>query len=85
VLSGNVFSVWRSEKVSRARQAALESQIAPLQQQRQSLAAFFDQPETVERRQRAAYLNALIPAKSFSMDQISMDLEKILPEGVARR
>ena len=65
VLSINAFSVWRSEKVSRTRQAALESQIAALQQQRQSLAAFFDQPETVKRRQRAAYLNALIQQRAL--------------------
>src|SRR5712671_6119247 len=81
VLSGNAFSVWRSEKVSRARQATIESQIAALQQQRQSLAAFFDQPETVKRRQRAAYLNALIEQRAFPWIKIFMDLERILPEG----
>jgi type IV pilus assembly protein PilN len=81
-LAGNAFSVWRSEKVSRARLTALESQIAALQQQRQSLAAFFDQPETVKRRQRAAYLNALIQQRAFPWIKIFMDLEKILPEGV---
>jgi type IV pilus assembly protein PilN len=81
-LSWNAYSVWRSEKVSRARQAALETQIAVLQQQRQSLQAFFDQPETVKRRQRAAYLNALIQQRAFPWIKIFMDLEKILPEGV---
>ena len=82
MLSWNAFSVWRSEKVSRARQSALESQIVELQQQRQSLAAFFDQPETVKRRQRAAYLNALIQQRAFPWIKIFMDLETILPEGV---
>ena len=82
MLSWSAFSVWRAEKVSRARQEALESQIAALQQQRQGLAAFFDQPETVKRRQRAAYLNALIQQRAFPWIKIFMDLESILPEGV---
>jgi Tfp pilus assembly protein PilN len=82
LLSWNVLSVWRSDKVSRTRQAVLESQISALQQQHQQLAAFFDQPETVKRRQRAAYLNALIQQRAFPWIKIFMDLEKILPEGV---
>src|SRR5712692_9246527 len=82
LLSWNAYRVWRADKVSRTRQAALESQIASLQQQRQGLAAFFDQPETVKRRQRAAYLNALIQQRAFPWIKIFMDLESILPEGV---
>ena len=82
LLSWNAFSVWRADKVFRTRQAALENQIATLQQQRQNLAAFFDQPETVKRRQRAAYLNALIQQRAFPWIKIFMDLERILPEGV---
>src|SRR6202790_2144553 len=82
LLSWNTFSVWRADKVFRTRQATLESQIAALQQQRQNLAAFFDQPETVKRRQRAAYLNALIQQRAFPWIKIFMDLEQILPEGV---
>src|ERR1700674_36657 len=82
LLSWNAFSVWRADKVFRTRQAALENQIATLQQQRQNLAAFFDQPETVKRRQRAAYLNALIQQRAFPWIKIFMDLERILPGGV---
>jgi type IV pilus assembly protein PilN len=82
LLSWHAFSVWRADRVFRARQAALESQIASLQQQRQALASFFDQPETVKRRQRAAYLNALIQQRAFPWIKIFMDLEHILPEGV---
>jgi type IV pilus assembly protein PilN len=82
LLSANAFSVWRANRVARSREAALQSQIAALQQQRQSLQAFFDQPETVKRRQRAAYLNALIQQRAFPWIKIFMDLEKILPEGV---
>jgi type IV pilus assembly protein PilN len=82
LLSWHAYSVWRGDKVFRARQGALESQIALLQQQRQTLASFFDQPETVRRRQRAAYLNALIQQRAFPWIKIFMDLERILPEGV---
>jgi len=82
LLSWHAYSVWRSDKVFRARQSAIESQIAALQQQRQALASFFDQPETVKRRQRAAYLNALIQQRAFPWIKIFMDLESILPEGV---
>jgi type IV pilus assembly protein PilN len=82
VLSYRTYSVWRSDKVLRARQEALELQITKLQQQRQGLSAFFENPETVQRRQRAAYLNSLIQQRAFPWIKIFMDLERILPEGV---
>jgi len=82
LLSWNAFSVWRADRVFRARQTALENQIALQQQRRQALASFFDQPETVRRRERAAYLNALIQQRAFPWIKIFMDLERILPEGV---
>ena len=82
LLSWHAFSVWRGDKVFRTRQSALESQIAVQQQKRQALASFFEQPETVRRRDRAAYLNALIQQRAFPWIKIFMDLERILPEGV---
>jgi type IV pilus assembly protein PilN len=82
VLSYRTYSVWRSDKALRARQDGLELQIAKLQQQRQGLSAFFENPETVQRRQRAAYLNSLIQQRAFPWIKIFMDLERILPEGV---
>jgi type IV pilus assembly protein PilN len=82
LLSWRAYSVWSGDKVFRTRQAAVEDQIALLQQQRQTLASFFDQPETVKRRQRAAYLNALIQQRAFPWIKIFMDLERLLPEGV---
>jgi type IV pilus assembly protein PilN len=82
VLSYRTFSVWQSDRVLRARQDSLELQIARLQQQRQGLSAFFENPETVQRRQRAAYLNSLIQQRAFPWIKIFMDLERILPEGV---
>ena len=82
VLSYRTFSVWRSDKVLSARQDALELQIARLQKQRQDLSGFFENPQTVQRRQRAAYLNSLIQQRAFPWIKIFMDLERILPEGV---
>jgi Tfp pilus assembly protein PilN len=81
-LSYRTYSIWRSDKVLRARQDALELQIGKLQQQRQSLSSFFENADTVQRRQRAAYLNSLIQQRAFPWIKIFMDLERILPEGV---
>ncbi len=82
VLSYRTYSVWKSDKALRARQDGLELQIGKLQQQRQGLSQFFENPETVQRRQRAAYLNSLIQQRAFPWIKIFMDLERILPEGV---
>ena len=82
VLSYRTYSVWQSDKALRARQDSLELQIAKLQQQRQGLSEFFENPQTVQRRQRAAYLNSLIQQRAFPWIKIFMDLERILPEGV---
>src|SRR5215467_13499582 len=81
ILSYRTFSVWRSDKQLRARQDALEVQIDNLQRQRASLSGFFENPDTMQRRQRAAYLNSLIQQRAFPWIKIFMDLEKILPEG----
>ena len=80
-LSHNAYSVWRSDKVFRTRQSAVESQIANLQLERRNLSSFFENPDTVKRRQRAAYLNSLIQQRAFPWIKIFMDLERILPAG----
>jgi type IV pilus assembly protein PilN len=82
LLSRHAYTVWSGDRVFRTRQAALQSQISALQQERQSLAQYFEQPETVKRSQRAAYLNGLIGQRAFPWIKIFMDLEHILPEGV---
>lgn len=81
-LSYRTYSAWRSDKVLRTREDALELQIGRLQQQREGLSQFFENPQTVARRQRAAYLNSLIQQRAFPWIKIFMDLERILPEGV---
>ena len=81
-LSYRTYSDWRSDKALRARQDSLELQIGKLEQQRKGLSEFFENPQTVARRQRAAYLNSLIQQRAFPWIKIFMDLERILPEGV---
>jgi Tfp pilus assembly protein PilN len=81
LLSQHTYSVWRSDKESHAQQDALESQIAALRVERENLSSFFQDGETVKRRQRAAYLNSLIQQRAFPWIKIFMDLERILPEG----
>ncbi|HVA93601.1 MAG TPA: hypothetical protein VNI36_01740 [Candidatus Dormibacteraeota bacterium] len=80
-LSLHVFSVWSSARAYSIRRNALEGQVAALVHQRQELAAFFDNPATVKRRERAAYLNSLIQQRAFPWIKIFTDLERILPEG----
>jgi type IV pilus assembly protein PilN len=82
LLSRQAYTVWSGDRIFRTRQAALQSQIATLQQERQGLAQYFEAPETVKRSQRAAYLNGLIGQRAFPWIKIFTDLEHILPEGV---
>lgn len=82
ILSYQTYSVWRSDKALRARQDDLDTRIAKLQLQRDDLSKFFENADTVQRRQRAAYLNSLIQQRAFPWIKIFMDLERILPEGV---
>ena len=82
VLSYRTYSAWKNDKDLSVRQDALEMQIASLKQQRQSLSVFFENAGTVQRRQRAAYLNSLIQQRAFPWIKIFMDLERILPVGV---
>jgi Tfp pilus assembly protein PilN len=82
LLSRQAYTVWSSDKAFRAQQDQYERQIESLQQQRRTLIAFFEQSGTVQRRQRAAYLNSLIQQRAFPWIKIFMDLERILPEGV---
>ena len=82
LLSGHAYRVWSNDRQAHARETALEKQIQVLKQQRQSLATFFEQADTVKRRQRAAYLNGLIEQRAFPWIKIFMDLERTLPQGV---
>ncbi len=82
LLSVRAYTVWRGDRATRSRQTVLENQIQTLQQQRDALAAFFNEPDTLRRRQRAALLNGLIQQRAFPWIKIFTDLERILPAGV---
>jgi Tfp pilus assembly protein PilN len=81
-LSWNTYSAWHRERDHRARMAQLSQQIDDLRRQRRQLEDFFGLPNTLQVRERAAFLNGLIEQRSFPWTKIFMDLEHILPEGV---
>src|SRR6202521_3952926 len=82
VLAWHGYSVWRSNNVSRAEQAQLQGDMDRLRAERSDLEAFFNMPDNVQRRDRAAFLNSLIAERAFPWTKIFMDLERSLPEGV---
>lgn len=82
VLSWRAYSLWHADTAFRAEQSRLERRMEELQQRRHDLELFFNRPETVRERDRAAFLNGLIQQRSFPWTKIFMDLERTLPEGV---
>lgn len=82
LLSWNVYSVRRSNTAIRAEQARTETDMQALRRRRTDLETFFNRPETVQRRELSAFLNALIAQRAFPWTQIFMDLERSLPDGV---
>jgi len=82
LLSWNVYSMRRSNTAIRLEQARVESDMQALRRRRSDLETFFNRPETIQRRDLSAFLNALIAQRAFPWTQIFMDLERNLPEGV---
>jgi Tfp pilus assembly protein PilN len=82
LLSWNVYSVRRSNTAIRLEQARTESDLQALRRRRSELEAFFNRPETIQRRDLSAFLNGLIAQRAFPWTQIFMDLERSLPDGV---
>lgn len=82
LLSWNVYSVRRANTAIRLEQARMESDMQTLRRQRTELEAFFNRPETIQRRDLSAFLNGLIAQRAFPWTQIFMDLERNLPDGV---
>ena len=82
LLSWNVYSVRRSNTAIRLEQARMESDMQALRRRRADLEAFFNRPETIQRRDLSAFLNGLIAQRAFPWTQIFMDLERNLPDGV---
>lgn len=82
LLSWNVYSMRRSNTTIRLEQARMESDMQALRRRRSDLEAFFNRPETIQRRDLSAFLNGLIAQRAFPWTQIFMDLERNLPDGV---
>src|SRR5579872_1062599 len=82
LLSWNVYSMRRSNTTIRLEQARMESDMQALRRRRSDLEAFFNRPETIQRRDLSTFLNGLIAQRAFPWTQIFMDLERNLPDGV---
>jgi hypothetical protein len=82
LLSWHAFSVRRSNNASKAEQEQLQTDMARLRAERAGLETFFNQPENVQRRDRAAFLNGLIARRAFPWINVFMALERSLPQGV---
>jgi Tfp pilus assembly protein PilN len=82
LLAGNAYRVWRADYALRTQLTSVQKKMDQLRGQRRGLEEFFNQPETLKVRDRAAFINALIEQRSFPWTKIFMDLERNLPEGV---
>jgi hypothetical protein len=80
-LAWHAYSAWRTSTNIQNQVQQLNADLARLQDQRRQLETYFNQPETVQRRDLAAFLNSLIAQRAFPWTRIFMDLEKSLPVG----
>lgn len=81
LLSWHAYSTWRADVAVRNEQAQLERDMQQLNARRADLEAFFNRPDSVQRRELAGYLNGLIAQRAFPWTKIFMDLEQSLPDG----
>ena len=81
LLAWNAYSVWRSNADYRSQELQISGEMDRLRGERRELEAFFNRPETVQRRDLAAFFNSMIAQRAFPWTKIFMDLEKSLPAG----
>ena len=81
ILAWHSYSVWRTNTLYRGQEQQLAVDMDRLQTERRELETFFNRPETVQRRDLAAFLNSLIAQRAFPWTRIFMDLERSLPSG----
>jgi hypothetical protein len=81
VLAWHAFEMWRSNIAFRTQELQLNTEMNRLREERGALEIYFNQPETVQRRDVAAFFNNLIAERAFPWTKIFMDLEKNLPPG----
>ena len=82
ILGFRAYRDWSAERALRSDIARLNSEMNQLRDRRRELEEFFNRPDNLRLRDRAAFLNTLIEQRSFPWTKIFMDLEDILPEGV---
>jgi hypothetical protein len=82
VLAARAYAVWRADTEFRTEESQIEGEMSRLLAERRELEQFFGRPETVQRRELAAFLNSLIAQRAFPWTRIFMDFERNLPPGV---
>ena len=82
LLSLHVAQVRRSNAAMRASIGNVETQIASLQRQQETLRQQFKAPQAVEAMKRSQFLNELIEQRAFPWTKMFADLGHILPPGV---
>ncbi len=82
LLSWRTYRVWNAERDFRAKMTQQQREMADLGRRRRELEAYFNRPDVLKVRDRAAFLNGLIEQRSFPWTRIFMDLERSLPDGV---
>lgn len=82
-LGFGLHAVHQKAEQARARERAIDAQIARIAQERQSYQALMQRPDNAELLKQAAALNNLFDEKSFSWTLAMQDLETVLPGGVS--
>ncbi len=73
------FHAWHQSRSARGQVALLQSEIRQLDSQRAAGIAMLNQPQNREVASQSAFLNGLIARRSFSLTQLFMELERIMP------
>ncbi|HYL85902.1 MAG TPA: hypothetical protein VE263_16865 [Candidatus Angelobacter sp.] len=81
-LSWHIYAIRKANADAIARTAKTRQERARYESQRADLERFFSQKDIASLHDRAAFLNAIIDARSFDWTRMFMDLERILPAGV---
>ena len=82
VLGLGLRAVHQKAEQARAREHALDAQIARITQERQSYQALMQQPDNAQLLKQAGSLNNLFDEKAFSWTLAMENLETVLPGGV---
>ena len=73
------FHAWHQSRSARGQMALIQSEINQLDSQSAAGIALLNQPQNREVASQAAFLNGLIARRSFSLTQLFMELERIMP------